>query len=162
MNISKRTVREFFIYVLPLLLWMAFIFPVWNPALGSSSIYEIFANIFRRLWPHASQQALDLAYIIVRKSLHYVEYGLLAFLFYRAFRDGRRPLWSGRTALLAGSAAAAYAFLDEYLQSFVPNRFGSPYDWSVDLAGIMTAIALIARAGRRRREPPASRSGGRP
>lgn len=162
MDISKRTIREFFVYVLPLLLWMAFIFPVWNPALGSSSIYETFADVFRRLLPHASQHALDLTYIILRKSLHFVEYGLLAFLFYRAFRDGRRPLWSVRTGLQAGAAAAAYAFVDEYLQSFVPNRFGSPFDWSVDIAGIMTAIALIARAGRRRQELPGSRNGGRP
>lgn len=162
MNISKRTIREFLVYILPLLLWMAFIFPVWNPALGSNSIYETFATVFRRLLPYASQHALDLSYIIVRKSLHYVEYGLLAFLFYRAFRDGRRPLWSGRTGLQAGAAAAAYAFVDEYLQSFVPNRFGSPFDWTVDLAGIMTALALIAWAGRRRKEPPGPGTGGRP
>ncbi len=156
MDISKRTVREFLVYVLPLLAWMAFIFPVWNPALGSSSIYETYASVFRRLLPHASQEALDLSYIICRKSLHYIEYGLLAFLFYRAFRDGRRPLWSRRTGFQAGAAAAVYAFVDEFLQSFVPNRSGSPFDWAVDFAGILTALALIAWAGRRRKEPPGS------
>ena len=30
--------KKFLIYVLPPLLWMAFIFPVWNRALGSSRI----------------------------------------------------------------------------------------------------------------------------
>ena len=162
MKISKQTIREVLVYVLPLLLWMAFIFPVWNPALGSSSIYETFASVFRWLLPHASQHALDLSYIVVRKSLHYVEYGLLTFLFYRAFRDGRRPFWSGRTGLQAGAAAAAYAFIDEYLQSFVPNRFGSSFDWTVDIAGILSAVALIAWAGRRRKELPESRNGCRP
>ncbi|MCK7518166.1 MAG: hypothetical protein MZV64_10800 [Ignavibacteriales bacterium] len=35
-----------------------------------------------------------LAYIVCRKTLHFVEYGLLVFLLYRAFRGGRGPLWS--------------------------------------------------------------------
>lgn len=162
MTVSKLTVRRFLIYAGPLLLWMAFIFPVWNRALGSSVIYETFAKVFRWLLPQASRHALDLSYIIFRKSLHFIEYGLLAFLFYRAFRAGRAPAWSLRTGLQAAAAAVAYGFLDEYLQSFVPNRYGSAFDWLVDTAGILTVIALIARAGRRRKGAPEPGTGGRP
>jgi lipopolysaccharide/colanic/teichoic acid biosynthesis glycosyltransferase/VanZ family protein len=158
---KMSTAKKFLLYILPPLLWMAFIFPVWNRALGSSRIYETFADIFRWLAPHASQHALDTAYIFVRKTLHFIEYGFLAFLFFRAFRGGRGPNWSLRTGLLAAAASIAYGFLDEFLQSFVPNRFGSAFDWAVDTAGILTVIALLARAGiRRDREPfdPAGRA----
>lgn len=155
----KTIVRKFFSYVLPLVLWMAFIFPVWNRALGSSAIYSTFASVFRWLLPHASRAALDLSYIVFRKSLHFVEYGFLAFLFYRAFRAGRGPFWSTRRGLEAAAAAVAYGFLDEYLQSFVPNRFGSAFDWTIDTAGILTAVALIAWFGRRRKELPGPGSG---
>ncbi|HSQ79153.1 MAG TPA: VanZ family protein [Candidatus Bathyarchaeia archaeon] len=163
MRVSKLTVHRFLVYVLPLLLWMAFIFPVWNRALGSSSIYTTFAHIFRWALPHASRQALDVCYIVFRKTLHVVEYGLLAYLFYRAFRAGQSPLWSRRTGLQAAAAAVAYGLLDEYLQSFVPNRFGSPYDWLIDTIGIVAAIALIARiSGRRPISPPSRTESGHP
>jgi lipopolysaccharide/colanic/teichoic acid biosynthesis glycosyltransferase len=147
---KMSVLKKFAVYGLPPLLWMAFIFPVWNRALGSSRIYEAFALVYRWLAPHASAHALGTAYIVFRKTLHFIEYGFLLFLIYRAFRAGRRPLWSGKTGILAVAAAVAYAFIDELLQSFVPNRFGSPFDWAVDSAGILTVTALLAWAGRRR------------
>ena len=136
---KMSTGKKFVTYVLPPLFWMAFIFPVANHALGSSRIYEIFADVFKWIVPGASAHTLGMVYIVFRKTLHFIEYGFLAFLFYRAFRAGRGPLVEeGRAS--AGVAASAYGFLDEFLQSFVPNRFGSPFDWAVDTAGILTVI----------------------
>jgi lipopolysaccharide/colanic/teichoic acid biosynthesis glycosyltransferase/VanZ family protein len=151
--------RRFALYALPPLLWMAFIFPLGNRALGSSRIFETFAALFTALFPHASAQTLGVAYIVFRKSLHFIEYGFLAFLLYRAFRAGRGPHWSRRAGLLAGAGAIAYGFLDEFLQSFVPNRYGSPFDWAVDTAGILTAVALLTGAGSRRDRDPGGPAG---
>jgi lipopolysaccharide/colanic/teichoic acid biosynthesis glycosyltransferase len=151
--------KKFLLYGLPPLLWMAFIFPVGNRAFASSRIYEAFAAVFRWLAPAASEAALGAAYIVFRKSLHFVEYGFLVLLLYRAFRGGRGPLWSKRAAALAAAGAVAYGFLDEFLQSFVPNRYGSPLDWAVDTAGILTALAWVALTARRRAADPAGRAG---
>lgn len=130
----------FFKYWLPPLLWMAFFFPIGNRALSSSITYEISTAVFRWLFPHASAEAVGVFYIVFRKSLHFLEYGVLAYLLYRAFRgpDGRKwnPVW----ALRAGLISVAYGFLDEYLQSFVPHRYGSPIDWGVDTAGILAVL----------------------
>lgn len=156
---KTNAAKRFSAYVLPPLLWMAFIFPVGNKAFASSRIYDVFAVVFRWLAPHASGPALDTAYIIFRKTLHFIEYGFLAFLLYRAFRGGRGPHWSRRAASLAAAGAVAYGFLDELLQSFVPNRTGSPIDWAVDTAGILAAIGLLARAGTRRDADPLSPAG---
>jgi len=142
--------KKFAAYGLPPLLWMVFIFPMANRALGSSRIYEVFAGIFQWFAPHASAHTLGLVYIVFRKTLHFVEYGFLAFLLYRAFRAGRGPAWSRPKALQAGAVAIAYGFLDEFLQSFVPNRFGSPFDWAVDTAGILAVIIVIAWMGSKR------------
>jgi lipopolysaccharide/colanic/teichoic acid biosynthesis glycosyltransferase len=147
--IKMSSLKKFLVYGLPPLLWMAFIFPVWNRALGSSWIHEVFSDVFRWLAPHASSRALEVSYIVFRKTLHFIEYGFLAFLLYRAFRAGRRPLWSRTIGIAAAAAAFAYAFLDELLQSFVPNRYGSPIDWAIDAAGILTVTALLAWAGGR-------------
>jgi lipopolysaccharide/colanic/teichoic acid biosynthesis glycosyltransferase len=154
-----KIARRFLFDILPLLVWMALIFPVWNRTLGSSWIYETFAHAFRWIWPHSSSHALVTAYIIWRKSGHFITYGFLAFLFYRAFRAGRGPFWSKRAGLPAAAAAMGYGLVDELLQTFVPHRTGSPIDWLVDSAGILTALALIARAGRRRDADPDHRSG---
>jgi lipopolysaccharide/colanic/teichoic acid biosynthesis glycosyltransferase/VanZ family protein len=115
--------------------------------------------VFRWLVPHASGPALDTAYIIFRKTLHFIEYGFLAYLLYRAFRGGRGPHWSRRAGLLAAVGAVGYGFVDELLQSYVPNRTGSPIDWAVDSAGILTAVGLLARAGTRRDADPGSPAG---
>lgn len=154
-----KPAKKLLAYVLPPLLWMAFIFPVGNRAFASSRIYEVFALVFRWLVPRASGPALDTAYIVFRKSLHFIEYGFLAYLLYRAFRGGRGPHWSGRAGFLAAAGAVAYGFVDELLQSFVPRRYGSPLDWAVDTAGILAAIGLMARAGTRRDADPLSPAG---
>jgi lipopolysaccharide/colanic/teichoic acid biosynthesis glycosyltransferase/VanZ family protein len=154
-----KTARRFLSYILPLLVWMALIFPVWNRTLGSSRIYEAFAAAFHWLLPHASRHALDAAYIVWRKTGHFITYGFLAFLFYRAFRSGRGPFWSKRAGLLAAAAAIGYGFFDELLQSFVPHRTGSPVDWAVDTAGILTSLFLVRRAARRRDADPDYRCG---
>jgi lipopolysaccharide/colanic/teichoic acid biosynthesis glycosyltransferase/VanZ family protein len=151
--------RRFAAYILPPVLWMAFIFPVGNRTFASSRIYEVFAAVFTGLFPRASAATLGVAYIVFRKTLHFIEYGFLAFLLYRAFRGGRGPRWSKRAGLLAAAGAVAYGFLDELLQSFVPNRYGSPLDWAVDSAGILVAIGLLARMGARRDADPRGRAG---
>ena len=145
---SRR--KRFAAFWLPPILWMAFIFPPGNRALGSSRIFEIFRGILRWLAPRVSEETVGLGYIVFRKSLHFAGYGFLAFMLYRAFRAGRGPAWNMRKAVPAAAVAVAYGFLDEFLQSFVPDRSGSPFDWAVDTAGILTALALIARAGKRR------------
>ena len=148
---AKMTrLRTFATYGLPPLLWMAFIFPLGNRALGSSRIFEIFAVIFNWLAPDASAHALGVAYIVFRKSLHFLAYGFLAFLLYRGFRAGRRPYWSKRTAVVSAVAAIAYSLLDEFLQSLVPYRTGSPIDSAIDTAGVLTVIGLLAWTGARR------------
>jgi len=156
---KMSAVKKFLTNVLPLLLLLALIFPVWNRGFGSSRVYETFGDVFRWVLPHASRHALDVTYIVIRKTLHFFTYGLLAFLFYRAFRAGQKPLWSKRTGVQAAAAAIAYGFVDEFLQSFVPNRFGSPFDWAVDTAGILTVIALLSWMGGRRHADPQSRPG---
>ncbi len=151
--------KKFAAYGLPPLLWMAFIFPMANRALGSSRIFDVFADVFRWIAPRASDHALGLFYIVFRKTLHFIEYGFLAFLLYRAFRAGRGPTWSKPKGLQAAAVAIAYGFLDEFLQSFVPDRTGSPFDWAVDTAGILAVVAAIAWAGSKRDARPKSGRG---
>ncbi len=143
---------KFIKYVGPPLLWMAFIFPLGNKALGSSWIYETFMAVLKAIMPHVTAGAAGTAYIIFRKSLHFLAYGFLAFLLYRAFRWGRPFRWNRVWFALTAGLSIGYGLLDEILQSFIPRRSGNPVDWGIDTAGVLTALGLIfLAAGRRER-----------
>jgi VanZ family protein len=80
--------------------------------------------------------------LIGRKLIHFAQYALLAFLWWRALRT-RAP---GRSAALAAFVVTvAYAASDELHQSFVEGRHGSPLDWAIDTAGAALASLWLAR-----------------
>jgi VanZ family protein len=91
---------------------------------------------------------LGTADLILRKIAHFTEYALLCFLWWRALRtvmDGRRA------ALVALAIASAYSITDEFHQTFVEGRHGTPVDWAIDTAGAaLTAFRLRAFETRRR------------
>jgi lipopolysaccharide/colanic/teichoic acid biosynthesis glycosyltransferase len=151
----SRTMKKLAAYWLPPLVWMACLFPVGNKALASSRTYRIFIAVYRWFVPRASRASAELGYVIMRKSLHFLAYGFLAYLFYRAFRAGTKQ--AAKAAWLAPAAAAAigYGFLDEFLQSFVPHRTGSALDWAIDSAGVVTFLAITAARSRKAALDPA-------
>jgi VanZ family protein len=80
-----------------------------------------------------------------RKLVHFGEYALLCLLWWRLLRTG---LPDRRAALVAFLISALYAATDEFHQSFVDGRHGTPVDWAIDTAG--AAAAALAVAARRR------------
>jgi VanZ family protein len=88
---------------------------------------------------------LGVADTIGRKIIHFGEYALLCFLWWRALVNVTS---ARRAALIAFLLASAYALTDEYHQTFVDGRHGTPVDWVIDSAG---AAAAAVRLGARRR-----------
>jgi VanZ family protein len=83
---------------------------------------------------------LGTADTILRKLVHAAVYGLLAFLWVRALRTTR----AGRIALpLAFALTVGYAITDEYHQTFVDGRHGSPVDVLIDSAGAALVLLRI-------------------
>ncbi|MCS6922866.1 MAG: VanZ family protein [Fimbriimonadales bacterium] len=86
---------------------------------------------------------------LFRKTGHGMGYFLLTLLGYWAFRRsfGQEPIpalrWAFGTSLLR-------AVLDEFHQSFVPGRTGTPVDVLIDAVGITLATWLIWRRERSR------------
>jgi VanZ family protein len=79
---------------------------------------------------------------IGRKLIHFGEYALLCFLWWRALVTVTSPK---RAVLFAFLLASGYAATDELHQTFVDGRHGTPVDWLIDSAGAATA-ALTLRA----------------
>jgi VanZ family protein len=72
--------------------------------------------------------------LFLRKAAHMTEYGLLALLWWRALRT--RSPWP------AAAIAVAYATTDEWHQTFVTGRHGTPVDVVIDATGVVLAIVL--------------------
>ena len=85
---------------------------------------------------------LGLIDLVGRKIVHATEYGLLFWLWLRAFRF--------RAPLAAAAITLVYAASDEYHQTFVDGRVGAPRDVLIDASGIAIAWAIHIWWGRRR------------
>lgn len=78
--------------------------------------------------------------LVLRKLAHAGSYALLTLLWWRALA----PL-TGRSLPLAVAISFLYAVSDEYHQSFVAGRIGSPVDVAIDTLGMALAV-LLARS----------------
>ncbi|HEY5142628.1 MAG TPA: VanZ family protein [Solirubrobacteraceae bacterium] len=79
--------------------------------------------------------------LVGRKIVHMGEYGLLWFLWHRALGH-RHP--GGAAAIAIG-----YAMTDEFHQTFVHGREGTPRDVLIDAAGVAIAYAIWRRRATR-------------
>jgi VanZ family protein len=89
--------------------------------------------------------------LLLRKLGHVTEYFVLTLLAWRALRElGVR--WS-QQAQVAGAAlfSLAYAASDEFHQTFVQGRVGTPRDVLIDSIGIVLACWVATRIYARRR-----------
>jgi VanZ family protein len=90
--------------------------------------------------------------LIGRKIVHASEYALLCFLLWRALREVMSPR---RAPLAALAIAVAYSCTDEFHQTFVHGRHGTPVDVLIDAVGSVSVAILLLR------RQAAVRAGGR-
>ena len=86
--------------------------------------------------------------VVLRKAAHVTEYAVLTFLWWRALTG--LGLDSALPAALAISVL--YACTDEFHQTFIDGRHGTPVDVCIDAIG-MAIAALLIYARRRSRGP---------
>lgn len=122
---------------------MGFFFPLTNDILSSNSTSHLIIPIIKWFLPHASQATINTLHILFRKCVHFLEYALLAFLLFRAFR-GRNKDWRLKWLLYARIIAVSYGFLDEFLQTLIASRTSSIFDWLIDSAGAIFVLGIIS------------------
>lgn len=80
-----------------------------------------------------------------RKLAHVFEYGLLTWLWARAFGSTN---W--RSVMLAAGIALTYAGIDEWHQGWVEGRNASSRDVVIDAVGVLLAVSWLLFGSRRR------------
>ncbi|MGB8481868.1 MAG: VanZ family protein [Acidobacteriaceae bacterium] len=114
---------------------------------NTSSVFRPwFQNIFG---PVANAVWVKLLYDI-RKTGHFFGYGFVSVVFFRAWRMTFRlsRAYSAVTASLRAAAVALLSTLavssaDEFHQSFLPKRTGSPFDVLLDMCGAVTCHLML-------------------
>jgi VanZ family protein len=94
--------------------------------------------------------------VVLRKLAHMTEYAVLTGLWWRALRG----LGLGRPLAAAIAISLLYAASDEFHQTFVEGRTGTPVDVGIDFAGMVIAAVVILRAAPHTRPLTAERGVG--
>ena len=111
---------------------------------SSEHTFSAVRVIISSLVPRLSGEEVDLIHAIIRKLAHVVEYLILGFLLFRAFRGRSNVRWNWRWFFLASIIVLLWAASDEFHQSFVSTRTASIVDVGIDaVGGILGQFASV-------------------
>ncbi len=125
----------------PPLLWLLLITFFSTGWFSAAQTERVAVPVLHWLFPGASPDTLLFLHHVIRKSMHVLVFGILGLLLYRGMGDtpgGRAVAFACALLLTIG-----FAGLDEFHQSFVPDRTPSVRDVGWD--GIGATIALTLR-----------------
>ncbi len=121
---------------IPVIAWGVLIFCLSTSAFSASNTGKIIDPLLRWLIPGITAAAIDVGHMLIRKSAHFTEYGVLFWLLIRG-PMAERPY-------MALMLCVAYALTDEGHQVFVPGRSASLYDVALDSSGALFSHFLIS------------------
>ncbi len=126
----------------PVVVWATCISWFSTGAFSAQSTNSYIDPVLRYFFGELAPETFRFAHTIIRKSAHFLEYGVLAILLCRAITEpGARP--TPAVVLRVVLWCAAYACLDELHQLFVPKRTGSLYDSLLDTTGATVGALLL-------------------
>jgi VanZ family protein len=131
---------------LPTLCWLVVLACFSTDVFSAEHTGRILLKIIQWVYGPVSDQQFELIHFLVRKSAHFLSYGLLSFLAFFAWRvtlPDPRP-WLAKWSGLALAITLAAGSSDEIHQRFVASRTSSPWDVLLDMTGAICFQVLIA------------------
>jgi VanZ family protein len=98
--------------------------------------------IWEHIFGHVSNARWAILHHHLRKTGHFLGYGTMGLLWLRAWWMTLPRVGFGWDAVLALMGTAMVASLDEFHQSFLPNRTGIPSDVLLDCSGAIVLLLL--------------------
>jgi VanZ family protein len=111
--------------------------------LGADHTSHILRRLFEALFWHVSAEKWDIIHHYIRKAGHFTGYGLIGLAWLRAWWMTLRNSSFFPDALLALLGTALVASCDEWHQTFLPNRTGTPWDVLLDCTGAITLQLIV-------------------
>ncbi len=149
---SKKQAKNYW-YIIPVIIWMAFIFYMSSrTGEGSSAvsnpITDFIVSLFQKVRSDTApgvDAMKGVVEVMVRKGAHMTEYGILVALLVLAVKNASSNISSVMTNVWAVVITFAYACSDEIHQLFVADRAGRGIDVFIDMCG--AAVMLLIMQG---------------
>ena len=127
----------------PLILWVGVIFFMSSPEASFDQTSRIVGPLLHFFFTDKSFETETLVHGYVRKTAHFAEYAVLAFLAARAFTLSPSRFLQRWRCLLALLLVAVVASFDEFNQSFEASRTSSVWDIALDITGGLSMLVFL-------------------
>jgi VanZ family protein len=142
--LSNRQSARFWVSAwLPVLLGIAMIAVESTEWMGADNTSNPLRILYQAIFGHVSNTQWELIHHYLRKSGHFFGYGFIGLAWLRAWWMTLPHSRFLPDALLALTGTALIASLDEFHQSFLPNRTASPWDVLIDCSGAITLQLMV-------------------
>jgi VanZ family protein len=143
MSSKARDFRFWFNAWLPVALGVAVIAMESTEFMGADHTSGPLRLLFEAIFGRVSHAQWEFIHHLIRKSGHFLGYGAIGLAWLRAWWMTLPSSHFVQDALLALLGTALVASADEWHQSFLPHRTGSPWDVLLDCCGAITLQLLI-------------------
>lgn len=113
-----------------------------TPYLGADHTSGPLRWVWEHIFGHVTNARWELFHHLIRKTGHFVGYGTMGVLWLRAWWMSLPRAGFLLDAMLALLGTAMVASSDEFHQSFLPNRTGTPYDVLLDCCGALVLLFI--------------------
>jgi VanZ family protein len=142
--LSNRRGFWYWVYIwLPVAIGIAVIVVESTETFGSDNTSGPLRRIFEALFGHVSKANWEIIHHYIRKSGHFLGYGFIGLAWLRAWWFTLPRSRFLQDALLALLGTAMVATCDEWHQTFLPNRTGSPWDVLLDCTGAIVLQLIV-------------------
>jgi len=165
---SRRTlVRNWW----PAVAWIGVLFLESTDLASSRNTGSLLQAVLRFFLPHLDESIIELLNHVLRKTGHFLGYGILSVLVFYALKNTNRDrlravtkrvwgtylrdFWRMEWAFLGVMSAIGMATYDEIHQTFIPSRTGRWQDVVIDTSGAIAmqiVVYLVAKRAMRRGE----------
>jgi VanZ family protein len=139
---------------LPVVLGILMIVVESSEWMGSDHTSGPLRTVYQAIFGQVTDAQWDTIHHIIRKSGHFIGYGLIGLAWLRAWWMTLPHSRFMPDALLALLGTALIASADEYHQSFLSNRTSSPWDVLIDCSGaivLQLIVYVVLRVSRPKR-----------
>jgi VanZ family protein len=143
MSSSKRDLKFWLNAWLPVVFGVGIIFLESTKWFGSDHTCGPLRLLWERLFGHVANARWPLIHHIIRKCGHFFGYGFIGLAWLRAWWMTLPQSHFPEDAFLALLGTALVASCDEWHQSYLPNRTGSPWDVLLDCCGALTLQLIV-------------------
>lgn len=132
----------------PALAWTTVIAWFSSATFAASETGGILQAVLSGLWPNLSAADLAFYHTLLRKGAHVIAYAVLSLCWHQGLAPGLKS-WNFISAGQVLAICLFVASLDEFNQSLLPSRTGSPLDVAWDMSGAVGMQSLLGLGLRR-------------